>query len=114
MLVQGTERSQSPTYAPPLRRPITASKKDAKEEKKDAKEEPKADETLPSFAVIAIALIAMGEDIGAEIVSDYHSFLECVNQSFLIKDALQQTHNLKSRSTRYWPRQRFKSSPSHP
>lgn len=56
---------------------ITASKKDSKEEKKDAKE---VDATFPSFAVIAIALIAMGEDIGAEmslrqfnhLVSDYH------------------------------------------
>ncbi|KAF8801079.1 26S proteasome regulatory complex, non-ATPase subcomplex, Rpn1 subunit [Phlegmacium glaucopus] len=46
---------------------ITTSKKDFKEEKKDAKEEPKADATFPSFAVIAIALIAMGEDIGAEM-----------------------------------------------
>ena len=59
---------------------ITASKKDSKEEKKDAKE---VDATFPSFAVIAIALIAMGEDIGAEmslrqfnhLVSDYHSCL---------------------------------------
>ena len=46
---------------------ITASKKDSKEEKKDAKEESKPDATFPSFAVIAIALIAMGEDIGAEM-----------------------------------------------
>jgi 26S proteasome regulatory subunit N1 len=46
---------------------ITASKKDSKEEKKDTKEESKPDATFPSFAVIAIALIAMGEDIGAEM-----------------------------------------------
>jgi 26S proteasome regulatory subunit N1 len=81
---------------------ITASKKDPKEEKKDAKEESKPDPTFPSFAVIAIALIAMGEDIGAEmslrqfnhLVSDYHSFLDCVNLGvFLIKDALWRTHN---------------------
>ena len=65
---------------------ITAAKKDSKEEKKDAKEEPKPDASFPSFAVIAIALIAMGEDIGAEmslrqfnhLVSDYHSFFYCV------------------------------------
>jgi 26S proteasome regulatory subunit N1 len=49
---------------------ITASKKDPKEEKrdaKDAKEDSKPEATFPSFAVIAIALIAMGEDIGAEM-----------------------------------------------
>jgi hypothetical protein len=104
---------------------ITASKKDSKEEKKDAKKEPKPDETFPSFAVIAITLIAMCKDIGTEmslrqfnhLVSDYHLFfgLEHVNLGvFLNKDALWRTHNSESRSTRYWPRQRFKSSPSHP
>jgi len=46
---------------------ITASKKDSKEENKDAKEESKPDATFPSFAVIAIALIAMDEDIGADM-----------------------------------------------
>ena len=46
---------------------ITAAKKDSKEEKKDAKEESKPDASFSSFAVIAIALIAMGEDIGAEM-----------------------------------------------
>lgn len=64
---------------------ITASKKDSKEEKKDAKEESKLDATFPSFAVIAIALIAMGEDIGAEmslrqfnhLVSDCRPYFCC-------------------------------------
>jgi hypothetical protein len=102
---------------------ITASKKDSKEEKKDAKEEPKPDVTFPCFAVIAIALIAMGEDIGAEmslrqfnhLVSDYHSFFDCVDLGvFLIKDAVWRTHNSESCSTRYWPCQRFKSTSSHP
>jgi 26S proteasome regulatory subunit N1 len=77
---------------------ITASKKDSKEEKKDAKEESKPEATFPSFAVIAIALrlIAMGEDIGADsemslhqfnhLVSGYRSFFDCVNRGvFLIK-----------------------------
>jgi 26S proteasome regulatory subunit N1 len=35
-----------------------------KEEKKD---EPKVDDTFQVFAVLGIALIAMGEDIGAEM-----------------------------------------------
>jgi 26S proteasome regulatory subunit N1 len=35
-----------------------------KEEKKD---EPKVDDTFQAFAVLGIALIAMGEDIGAEM-----------------------------------------------
>jgi 26S proteasome regulatory subunit N1 len=35
-----------------------------KEEKKD---EPKIDDTFQAFAVLGIALIAMGEDIGAEM-----------------------------------------------
>jgi hypothetical protein len=83
---------------------ITAAK-DAKEEKKDdAKEESKPDATFPSFAVIAIALIAMGEDIGAEmslrqfnhLVSYYYSFFDCVNLEFLIKDAIWRTHNSES------------------
>ena len=64
---------------------ITASKKDFKEENRDAKEESKPDATFPPFAVIAIALIAMGEDIGAEmslrqfnhLVSDYYPFFDC-------------------------------------
>jgi len=43
------------------------SKKDEKDEKKDAKDDAKADDTFQAFAVIAIALIAMGEDIGAEM-----------------------------------------------
>ena len=73
---------------------ITAAKKESKEEKKDAKEEPKRDASFPSFAVIAIALIAMGEDIGAEmslrqfnhLVSDYRLFFYCANlEVFLIK-----------------------------
>lgn len=38
--------------------------KDDKEEKKD---EPKVDDTFQAFAVLGIALIAMGEDVGAEM-----------------------------------------------
>jgi 26S proteasome regulatory subunit N1 len=75
---------------------ITAAKKESKEDSKDSKEEPKPNASFPSFAVIAIrvALIAMGEDIGAEmslrqfnhLVSDYRLFLYCANLGvFLIK-----------------------------
>ena len=46
---------------------ITAAKKDSKEEKKDRKVEPKPSTSFPSFAVIAITLIMMDEDIGAEM-----------------------------------------------
>jgi len=41
----------------------TAKKDDKEEEKK----EEKPDDTFQAFAVIAIALIAMGEDIGADM-----------------------------------------------
>ena len=66
---------------------IIAAKKESKEEKRDPKEEPKPDASFPSFAVITITLIAMGEDIGAEmslrqfnhLVSDYHLFFYCAN-----------------------------------
>jgi 26S proteasome regulatory subunit N1 len=73
---------------------ITAAKKESKEEKKDPKEELKPDTSFSSFAVIAIARIVMGEDIGAEmslrqfnhLVSDYHLFFYCANLGvFLIK-----------------------------
>jgi 26S proteasome regulatory subunit N1 len=75
-----------------LRRPHHCSKKDSKEEKKDAKEEPKPDASFPSFAVIAIALIAMGEDIGAEtslwqfnrLVSGYHLFFYCADLGVIL------------------------------
>ena len=38
-----------------------------KKDDKDGKDEPKRDDSFQAFAVIAIALIAMGEDIGAEM-----------------------------------------------
>lgn len=38
-----------------------------KKDEKDAKDEAKRDDTFQSFAVIAIALISMGEDVGAEM-----------------------------------------------
>jgi 26S proteasome regulatory subunit N1 len=46
--------------------------KENKDENKDeakgeTKEEPKKDDTFQAFAVLAVALIAMGEDIGAEM-----------------------------------------------
>jgi 26S proteasome regulatory subunit N1 len=44
---------------------VNLPKKD--EEKKDSKDELKRDDSFQAFAVIAIALIAMGEDIGAEM-----------------------------------------------
>ncbi|KAF9561442.1 26S proteasome regulatory complex, non-ATPase subcomplex, Rpn1 subunit [Agrocybe pediades] len=40
---------------------------DGKKDENDKKDEPKKDDTFQAFAVIAIALIAMGEDIGAEM-----------------------------------------------
>jgi 26S proteasome regulatory subunit N1 len=41
--------------------------KDDKDDKKEEKPDEKPDDTFQAFAVIAIALIAMGEDIGAEM-----------------------------------------------
>ena len=46
---------------------INAPGKDEKEKDPKEKEEPKRDDTFQAFAVIGIALIAMGEDIGAEM-----------------------------------------------
>lgn len=47
---------------------IVETKKDDKDENKDEpKEESKRDDTFQSFAVLAIALISMGEEIGAEM-----------------------------------------------
>jgi len=43
------------------------SKKEETDDKKDSKDDGKKDDTFQAFAVIAIALIAMGEDIGAEM-----------------------------------------------
>ena len=43
------------------------SKKEDTDDKKDSKDDSKRDDTFQAFAVIAIALIAMGEDIGAEM-----------------------------------------------
>ena len=43
------------------------SKKEDTDEKKDSKDDDKKDDTFQAFAVIAIALISMGEDIGAEM-----------------------------------------------
>jgi 26S proteasome regulatory subunit N1 len=45
---------------------IDMSKKETEEGKGDVKEEPK-DDTFQAFAVIGIALVAMGEDVGAEM-----------------------------------------------
>lgn len=42
-------------------------KEENKEESKDAKEEVKPDDTFQAFAVLGVALVAMGEDIGAEM-----------------------------------------------
>ena len=39
----------------------------AKKEDKDDKKDEKRDDTFQAFAVIAISLISMGEDIGAEM-----------------------------------------------
>jgi 26S proteasome regulatory subunit N1 len=43
------------------------SKKEEVDDKKDSKDDGKKDDTFQAFAVIAIALISMGEDIGAEM-----------------------------------------------
>ena len=45
----------------------STTKKDDKEEKKEDMKEEQPDDTFQAFAVIAIALIAMGEEIGAEM-----------------------------------------------
>jgi len=47
---------------------IVDKKEDPKNEKDEKKEEePKKDDTFQAFSVLAVALIAMGEDIGAEM-----------------------------------------------
>ncbi|KDQ60190.1 hypothetical protein JAAARDRAFT_711978 [Jaapia argillacea MUCL 33604] len=43
------------------------SKDEKKDDEKEKEEKPKADDTFQAFAVIGIALVAMGEDVGAEM-----------------------------------------------
>ena len=48
---------------------MTRRKRENKDDKdkEEEKDEPKVDDTFQAFAVLGIALIAMGEDIGAEM-----------------------------------------------
>jgi 26S proteasome regulatory subunit N1 len=84
---------------------------------KDEKDE-KIDDTFQAFAVLAISLIAMGEEIGAEM--SLRQFNHLVSLLFWViqervkltsneLDALWRTCDPKSRSSSYRSRQRFKS-----
>lgn len=42
-------------------------KKDEKDDNEEKKDETKPDDTFQAFAVLGVAMIAMGEDIGAEM-----------------------------------------------
>lgn len=54
-------------------------KDEAKDETKDeTKEEVKKDDTFQAFSVLAVALIAMGEDIGAEMSLRQFNHLVCI------------------------------------
>jgi 26S proteasome regulatory subunit N1 len=45
----------------------TPKEKEKERDNKDEKPAPKVDDTFQSFAVLGIALVAMGEDVGAEM-----------------------------------------------
>jgi 26S proteasome regulatory subunit N1 len=66
------------------------SDKEGDEDKKDEKE---IDDTFQGFAVIGIALIAMGEDIGAEMSLRQFNHLVCD------AGAYRSGHSLKNRDT---------------
>lgn len=88
---------------------LTASTEGGKEDKED-----KNDDTFQAFAVLAISLIAMGEEIGAEmalrqfnhLVSIWkrHATLAGSLSIFFHLDALWRTHHSKIRSLGHCPR----------
>ena len=98
----------------------TPKEKKDDEEKKDEKdaapEEPPKDDTFQAFAVIGIALVAMGEEIGSEMslrqfnhlvcCPSLHGSIPCL-QSLL--DALRRANNPESRPSCPWSCQRVKS-----
>jgi 26S proteasome regulatory subunit N1 len=91
-------------------------KDDKKEEKKDEK---KKDDTYQAFAVIAIALIGMGEEIGSEMSLRQFNHLVCdfltQRTSMLTEsvDALWWPNHSKGRSSRHRSRQCIESTTSH-
>lgn len=70
---------------------VKKEKDDEKEEKKDEKkegaeeEQPAKDDTFQAFAVMGIALVAMGEDVGSEMAMRLLSHL--VSSSSLVMNA---------------------------
>jgi 26S proteasome regulatory subunit N1 len=71
--------------------------KDKKEKGQDGKEnaEPKQDDTFQAFAVLGIALVAMGEDIGAEM--SLRQFNHLVRLLLTIPSIWLLTHNVVAR-----------------
>ena|ERR1700683_5496364 len=92
--------------------------KDDKEEKKDKS---KVDDTFQAFAVLGIALISMGEDIGAKmsmrqfnhLIIHFNSLYSC----FGLTDALWQSHYPQNCASRTGPCERLEPhspDPPHP
>jgi hypothetical protein len=57
-------------------------KDDDKDKKKDESREETHDDTFQAFAILAVSLIAMGEDIGAEMLLRQFNHLVCCSSSF--------------------------------
>ena len=69
---------------------VPPKEKEEKEEKKegeDTKETPVKDDTFQGLAVIGIALVAMGEDIGSEMSLRQFNHLVCVRPQFVSSTA---------------------------
>ena len=99
---------------------INAPGKEEKDKDGKEKEEPKRDDTFQAFAVIGIALIAMGEDIGAEMsLRQFNHLVRITMDSFLARltlvlDALRRACYSESCSLGHRSRQRLKSPASDP
>ncbi len=85
---------------------------DEKKDDKDATpEEPPKDDTFQAFAVIGIALVAMGEEIGSEMsLRQFNHLVRSLAILHLnisltfVADALRRADNPQSRSSRHWSR----------
>lgn len=93
-------------------------KDDKKEEAKEGEaEEPVKDDTFQGFAVLGIALVSMGEDVGSEMCMRQLSHLVCrsirpgvVVLTFGTSDAIRRASHPESRTSRPRPAQRVKST----
>ena len=94
---------------------IDKTPKEKKDDKDTTPEEPAKDDTFQAFAVIGIALVAMGEEIGSEmslrqlnhLVGSLSFLSSLVLTLSMYLDALRRTDHPESRPSRARPRQRI-------